>query len=452
MTDGLWDVVVVGAGTGGCAAAITARRRGLSVLLLDRKPRARVGHKACGDAMEEMELDWTREVLGVDLGPAVVNRGLGGRIYTSTWDRFVHVPPSMGSRAMIDRPAMGRLLLEEALRLGTAFRSDVRVQGWIEEDGRVVGVEASAGGFRGRVCIDASGAASGLRQKVYCGEWLERDAGAGRMAFAYRENMRFRQPLSHPRDIAISFDLSASNGGYIWYFPFDDRRANVGIGGAAAALPWQKRLLDDVAARGLEIEERETGGGAFLPARTFLSCAVAPGYLAVGDAACCVGPLDGAGIHSSMLSGHLAALRCAEALASPGGAGLENLWPYHRDYLCHSWQGRIINHGAGISALEALRPAMQRMRQADFDRVVALTRADTISSLYDVRLGAIPALLRLVLGALRSPKLVKTVVVALVGMLRLRRHLLNYPAEPRGFESWKRDLDRILTDCQIYAR
>lgn len=452
MMDAIWDLVVVGAGTGGCAAAITARRRGLSVVLLDRKPRARVGHKACGDAMEEMELDWTREVLGVDLESAILNRALGGRIYTSSWSRFVHIPTSIGSRAMIDRPAMGKLLLEEALRLGAEFHGDVRVQGWVEEDGRVAGVETTSGIFRGRVCIDASGAASGLRQKVDCGEWLEREVGAGRMAFAYRENLRFRQPLSHPRDIAISFDLSASNGGYIWYFPFDERRANVGIGGAAAALPWQKRLLDDVAARGLEIEERETGGGAFLPARAFLSCAVAPGYLAVGDAACCVGPLDGAGIHSSMLSGHLAALRCAEAIAAPGGPSTENLWPYHRDYLRHCWQGRIHNHGAGISALEALRPAMQRMRQADFDRIVSLTTSDTISGLYHVRPKAILALLRLVLGVLRSPALVQVVILALFRMLRLRRHLLAYPAKPAGYVSWKRDLDQILTDCQIYAQ
>ena len=39
MSDGAWDVVVVGAGAGGAAAAYGLCRRGLSVLLLDAGPR-----------------------------------------------------------------------------------------------------------------------------------------------------------------------------------------------------------------------------------------------------------------------------------------------------------------------------------------------------------------------------------------------------------------------------
>ncbi|HID91126.1 TPA: FAD-dependent oxidoreductase, partial [Candidatus Bathyarchaeota archaeon] len=44
------DLLVAGAGTAGCLAARTAARRGLEVLLVDRKPAADVGRKVCGDA------------------------------------------------------------------------------------------------------------------------------------------------------------------------------------------------------------------------------------------------------------------------------------------------------------------------------------------------------------------------------------------------------------------
>jgi len=51
-----YDAIVVGAGTAGCLAAKTMAEAGLKVCLTDRKKRAEIGEKICGDALGEHHL------------------------------------------------------------------------------------------------------------------------------------------------------------------------------------------------------------------------------------------------------------------------------------------------------------------------------------------------------------------------------------------------------------
>ena len=47
-----YDIIVVGAGTAGCLAAITAAKKNLRVCLIDSKPKDRIGDKVCGDCVD----------------------------------------------------------------------------------------------------------------------------------------------------------------------------------------------------------------------------------------------------------------------------------------------------------------------------------------------------------------------------------------------------------------
>lgn len=436
------DLLVVGAGTAGCAAALEAARAGLRVALLDRRTADQVGTKACGDAMEENEIAWTRDVLGVDLSPALLRSGLGARVSTSDGRDHLVIPSWISSRAVVDRPRMGRILLEAAIAAGAEFRGGTRVLDWIQHDSSVAGVRTESGDLRARCCLDCSGALSGLRQKVAVPGPLEKETGEGRLAFAYRELAEVPAGLPHPDEIVVTYDLAASNGGYVWYFPNGPRHVNVGIGGAPASRPWARLLEEHGRSWGISWEKR-SAAGAFLPARTFLSCAVAPGYIACGDAACCVGPLDGAGIHSSLLTGHLAALQAIQALAE-GEATLERLWGYHRAYLGYRWKTSIVDHGAGISAQEALRPLLQNLGQGDFDALVRMADSRTVTALYSTSWRSIGPLLKLAVKLLSRPRLVGKLAPGLWWMARLRAHLLAYPKSPEGHPAWNRKFERIL--------
>lgn len=444
-----FDLAVVGAGTAGCAAALVAARSGLRVVLLDKRSADQVGTKACGDAMEENEILWTREVLGVDLAPVALRSNLGARISTSDGKDHLVIPAAITARTVVDRPRMGRMLLDAAIAAGARFRGESKVVDWISEDGSVKGVRTESGDLPARCCLDCSGTMSGLRRKVRVPGPLEKGIGEGRLAFAYRELVRVPGGVPHPDEIVLTYDLAASNGGYVWYFPNGPKSLNAGIGGAPAARPWARRLEGHARSWGLSWE-RKSAAGAFLPARAFLSCAVAPGYIACGDAACCVGPLDGAGIHSSLLTGHLAARQVVQALAE-GEPTLERLWGYHRAYLRYRWRDTIVDHGAGISAQEALRPLLQSIRQEDFDALVRMADSRTVTALYSTSWRSAGPLLRVVAQLVSRPRLALRIASALWWMCRLRTHLLAYPETPQGHPGWNARLQRILSKAGVIS-
>jgi flavin-dependent dehydrogenase len=377
----------------------------------------------------------------------MLRSNLGARISTSDGKDHLVIPASITARTVVDRPRMGRMLLDAAIAAGAQFRGGSKVLDWICENGAVSGMRTDSGDLHARCCLDCSGAMSGLRQKVSVPGPLEKEVGEGRLAFAYRELVRVPAGIPHPDEIVLTYDLAASNGGYVWYFPNGPTHLNAGIGGAPAARPWAKRLEEHAQSWGLSWE-RQSAAGAFLPARTFLSCAVAPGYLACGDAACCVGPLDGAGIHSSLLTGHLAALQVAKALAE-GGATLDRLWGYHRAYLRYRWRDTIVDHGAGISAQEAIRPLLQNLRQEEFDALVRLADSRTVTALYSTSWRSVGPLLKVVAKLARKPRLVAKLAPALWWMTRLRSHLLAYPETPDGHPSWNGKLEGILSRAGV---
>ena len=85
----LVDVVIVGAGPAGCAAAIELRRAGRSVVVLDKATFPR--DKCCGDGLTTLAL---RELESLGLQPAGVPSWIGvdGAWLRSPSGRAVHVP------------------------------------------------------------------------------------------------------------------------------------------------------------------------------------------------------------------------------------------------------------------------------------------------------------------------------------------------------------------------
>ena len=153
------DIIVVGGGPAGAAAAIEARRSGASVILLeaDRYPRPRPGETIHGGATAIFRQ------LGVE---AAVERAAGAR-YDSikvNWAgrKSLDSPPTQPSKGgppgfQVGRASLDELLIERAESLGVDVRRPCRALRPLIDGAQIVGVRTDRSELTATVLIDASG-------------------------------------------------------------------------------------------------------------------------------------------------------------------------------------------------------------------------------------------------------------------------------------------------------
>jgi geranylgeranyl reductase family protein len=212
--DRLWDVLVVGAGPAGAAAAYRLALAGFSVLLLDKKAFPR--EKICGDALIPDALSGLRA-----LGLYETVRSLGLCV-----DRLTVISPS-GIRVelpaecvTLKRETLDALLLQHGVAKGVAFRvakvADLR-EGANGVTARVAGSHRE---LRARIAVLATGADVALLDRL---KMVER---AQPSAVAVRCYVRSPVDIS---ELIVSYDRAISPG-YGWIFPLRGNEYNVGCG------------------------------------------------------------------------------------------------------------------------------------------------------------------------------------------------------------------------------
>lgn len=322
------EVLVVGAGPAGSAAAAWAARAGRDVLLLDSAVFPR--DKTCGDGLTPRA---TAELEHLGLGEWVrahtVNHGLRmtgfGREALLPWPGGSF--PTYGSA--IPRTELDDKLRETAVKSGARMSDDTKVVDVSREGTRVSGVTVRAGGAEREIRCATLIVADGVRSPVgkLLGRTWHRRYAYGIAARAYISSGR-----SDDQWITSHLELrNAENElvpGYGWVFPLANGEVNIGVGSLATerrpshiAL---KPLLEHYTA--LRREEWELTGSlravssALLPMGGAVSGIAGPNWALVGDAAGCVNPLNGEGIDYGLEGGHM----LADLLDEPD---LTRLWP-----------------------------------------------------------------------------------------------------------------------------
>ncbi|MFC7155518.1 geranylgeranyl reductase family protein [Halomarina halobia] len=448
MTTQQCDVVVVGAGTGGCYAAATVAREGYDVVVVERKTAAEAGHIACGDALKGAA-NFPDAIPKSQIEPAFTNTDVDhGRFEIPSEDAVLDIPVP-GELAVIDRWEYGRRIIEGAERAGAAFHYDTVVRDVLQaDDGRVTGVTGVRNGepvtYEAGMVVDAAGSLSILQDKAdFSDATFDTNVNYSQFSSAYREIVEVAEPVEWHD--ALVFKPTKRSAGYLWYFPRTPTEINVGLGFQMNERPMKlvRDLREDLRNRPEFRDARVVDKlGAALPTRRTYDSAVAPGFVAVGDAAAHVNPTTGGGIAGAAYAGKYAGERIVEAIETDDPSE-ETLWEYNE---------RVMDHyGGRYAALDVYNVFSTAYDLDDLMGLLAgLPGKELSEALYSGTAGVSPLLAARTLWKSRDQwdtllDLYRTKRLA----DRLLRHYETYPASPAGFPRWRIKRDRIMDD--IYA-
>jgi len=336
------DVVVVGAGPGGSAAAYHMARHGLRVLLLEKTEFPR--EKVCGDGLTPRAV---RQLvrMGVDTSEKagwLRNKGLrvigGGVRLELDWPDLASFPNYGLVRTRLDFDDM---LAKRAVEAGVLLRTGVTVTGPVlDEDGHAIGVQAKVGPgkepveFRAPLVIAADGVSGKLPIAMGLAKRADRPLGVAVRRYYHSPVRTDDDYLESWLELRSSQDRTRLLPGYGWIFGMGDGRVNVGLGilnssSAFGKTNYRSMLTDWLAGTpadwGMRDESNADGPilGAALPMGFNRVPHYTRGLMLVGDSGGMVNPMNGEGIAYAMESGELAAEVAVQALARPAGADRE---------------------------------------------------------------------------------------------------------------------------------
>jgi geranylgeranyl reductase family protein len=313
--DQVYDVVVVGAGPGGSAAAYYLSAHGLKVLLLDKSDFPR--EKTCGDGLtphalrilDEMEILAEVARIGNRINGIAIHSPGGYTVKTAV-PRVAGFPDHL---LIVPRLKLDNLIRQQAVANGAQFLAPVNVRGVRRERDTVFVLGENRGrtlSFKARLVVLATGANLGLLARLGMLRYKPE------MILAVRAYFDGLEGLS---DEVQVYTEGIPMPGYGWVFPTSATSANLGVGVMNGHGRRQRRqrsagntfdvFLQSAALRKICEHAHQVGPRKGYPLRIDFPRSPTSGnnMLLVGEAAGLVSPLTGEGIDLALESGKMAA-------------------------------------------------------------------------------------------------------------------------------------------------
>lgn len=423
------DVVIVGAGTAGAAAAAFCAERGLHTICADRRP------------LHEAGARWVNGVPAACFPATGIEPPVGDELHAA--DPVFHLVVGWGPRRLtlrghglldVDMPGLVARLQARARAAGAELRGEAEARGF---DGTRVWLGDEA--VTARWFVDASGLGGArlLRQgpvarQDLCAaaQWVHALADrAGAQAWLEAHGAREGETLC----------FTSVAGGY----SIVSVRVRAGHGDAPGSVslltgsipaqghPSGQRLLDDFVAAHPWIGARRSGGARALPLGRPRDVIAERNVALLGDAAGQVFSAHGSGIAAGLGAARLLADALAEG-RGPEAYGVR-------------WQRR---HGGTLAAYDAFRRFSQGLAIDEVEALLDAGLLDAASSVAALR-QELPRpsprwLLGKARGLVRSPRLAARLAPALGRMLAAQAIYRSYPDDPTQRARWSTWAARLL--------
>ena len=447
MENKFFDVIIVGAGTGGTTAARFTAKKGLNVCLIDRKKREDIGDKICGDAVGNEIFDILK--INHPKDKELSCHIKGAKLYSPNLKKCINLVDPKQTGYIVNRLEFGQRLLNEALDAGVnKFLDKTMVLDLLYKNGTINGVQiklenGEKADLRANIIIDASGFYSPLRKKVRS-SLIEKDVLREDSILCYREIVKFSpkdQEVQDPEYITLILDQEKAPGGYIWYFPKNESSVNIGIG---AFMDYRGKVKDlykmnvyNEFIKTSKVDILSSGGGVVPVRRPLWSCAD-NGFMLVGDSACQVNPLHGGGIDPSMRAGYHAANSAVHAIENNNNS-INELWDYNYNVMT--------SFGAEFASLDLLRIVLQSLSNEDLNFGLErdlLTGEEIleISTSGELNLSLVNMAVKAFKG-ISNPNLLLDLNYLRIRMNEISKLYKNFPKNLNQFSNWKEKVIEI---------
>ena len=313
----IYDVIIVGAGPAGSGAALYAYRYGLKVLILEKEKFPR--DKICGDAISGKSMTILKDLNLLEEACKLPSAIVDSVTFSSPDHLDVNIKffqeknRQLPSGLVMRREVFDSFLFSKVKETGQDIIENFTVSDLIYENDKVCGVKGKdfqnkEYEFKGKIVIGADGFKSIVARKtgIY-------NHDPEHWVVALRQYFKDVKGLTKQIELHYVDDVQP---GYLWIFPLEDGKANVGIGMHHNSL--KKRNIDLKQAlknainspyfseRFADATPLEEPRGWNLPVGSLHRKCYGNGFMLLGDAAGLIDPFTGEGIGNALYSARVA--------------------------------------------------------------------------------------------------------------------------------------------------